>query len=240
MNIDQIGEDLITQINDGSELAFSELYKAYYVYLNTIAIYYLFDKNVSAEVVDDVFLNIWYKRRTLAFPVHSYLIRAVQNGCLNYIRSQRNLQSVLDEHKEQIWAFQEDCIVSTLVPLQYVELKETEAEIKEAVSSLPSKCRSVFESYFYAGKSAEEIISQQGRLLRSCFCHKMQSAKQIEALTCRRKILPVSAAAAKVYPVRHKMLFFISQRFQSESVPESVSFEVESIRASKSLISISF
>ena len=90
MNIDQIGEDLITQINDGSELAFSELYKAYYVYLNTIAIYYLFDKNVSAEVVDDVFLNIWYKRRTLAFPVHSYLIRAVQNGCLNYIRSQRN------------------------------------------------------------------------------------------------------------------------------------------------------
>ena len=50
MNIDQIGEDLITQINDGSELAFSELYKAYYVYLNTIAIYYLFDKNVSAEV----------------------------------------------------------------------------------------------------------------------------------------------------------------------------------------------
>ena len=161
MNIDQIGEDLITQINDGSELAFSELYKAYYVYLNTIAIYYLFDKNVSAEVVDDVFLNIWYKRRTLAFPVHSYLIRAVQNGCLNYIRSQRNLQSVLDEHKEQIWAFQEDCIVSTLVPLQYVELKETEAEIKEAVSSLPSKCRSVFESYFYAGKSAEEIAEER-------------------------------------------------------------------------------
>ena len=160
MNIDQIGEDLITQINDGSELAFSELYKAYYVYLNTIAIYYLFDKNVSAEVVDDVFLNIWYKRRTLTFPVHSYLIRAVQNGCLNYIRSQRNLQSVLDEHKEQIWAFQEDCIVSTPVPLQYVELKETEAEIKEAVSSLPSKCRSVFESYFYAGKSAEEIAEE--------------------------------------------------------------------------------
>ena len=110
MNIDQIGEDLIAQINDGSEQAFSELYKAYYVYLNTIAIYYLFDKNISAEIVDDVFLNIWYKRRTLAFPVHSYLIRAVQNGCLNYIRSQRTLQSVLDEHKEQISAFQETAL----------------------------------------------------------------------------------------------------------------------------------
>ena len=114
MNIDQIDEDLITQINDGSEQAFSELYKVYYVYLNTIAIYYLYDKNISAEVVDDVFLNIWYKRRTLAFPVHSYLIRAVQNGCLNYIRSQRNMQSVLDEHKEQMWAFKK--IALSLLP----------------------------------------------------------------------------------------------------------------------------
>ena len=35
-----------------------------------------------------------------------------------------------------------------------------EAEIKEAVSSLPPKCRSVFESYFYAGKSAEEIAKE--------------------------------------------------------------------------------
>ena len=90
MNIDQIGEDLITQINDGSELAFSELYKAYYVYLNTIANYYLFDKNVSAEVVDDVFQNIWYKRRTLAYPVLSSMKRAVHNGCLTSVRSQRN------------------------------------------------------------------------------------------------------------------------------------------------------
>ncbi|MBP3518304.1 MAG: RNA polymerase sigma-70 factor [Parabacteroides sp.] len=161
MNIDQVGEDLIAQINSGSEHAFSELYKAYYVYLNTIAIYYLFDRNVSAEVVNDVFLNIWYKRRTLVFPVHSYLVRAVQNGCLNYIRSQRSLQTVLDEHEEQIWAFQEDCITSTPVPLQYVELKETEAEIKEAISALPPKCRRVFESYFYAGQSAEEIARDQ-------------------------------------------------------------------------------
>lgn len=160
MNIDQIDENLIAQINSGSERAFSELYKAYYVYLNTVAIYYLFDRNVSAEIVDDVFLNIWYKRRTLAFPVHSYLIRAVQNGCLNYIRAQRNLQSVLDEHKEQIWAFQEESIVSTPVPLQYVELKETEAEIKKAVSALPPKCRSIFESYFYTGKSVEEIAEE--------------------------------------------------------------------------------
>lgn len=162
MNIDQIDEHIIMQINDGSEQAFSELYKAYYTYLNTIAIYYLFDKNVSLEVVDDVFLNIWFKRRTLTYPVHSYLVRAVQNGCLNYIRTQRTLQSVLDTHQEQLSTFQEECILSTPAPLQDVELKETETEIRQAVNQLPPKCRSIFEAYFYAGKSAEEIAVEMG------------------------------------------------------------------------------
>lgn len=162
MNINQIDENIIMQINDGSEQAFSELYKAYYTYLNTIAIYYLFDKNVSLEVVDDVFLNIWYKRRNLIYPVHSYLIRAVQNGCLNYIRTQRTLQSVLDTHQEQLSTFQEECILSTPAPLQDVELKETETEIRQAVNQLPPKCRSIFEAYFYAGKSAEEIAVEMG------------------------------------------------------------------------------
>lgn len=157
MDINQINEKLITQINDGSEEAFSVLYKAYYTYLNAIAIYYLFDKNVSAEVVDDVFLNIWYKRNMLSFPVHSYLIRAVRNGCLNYIRMQGVRQSVHDKHQEQMLEFEESYIASTPVPLQYVELKETEAEIKEAINGLPPKCREVFEAYFYAGKTADEI-----------------------------------------------------------------------------------
>ena len=160
MNISQIDGKLITQINQGSEQAFALLYKAYYSYLNTIAIYYLFDKSVGAEVVDDVFLNIWYKRKELTYPVNSYLIRSVQNGCLNYIRMQGIRQSALEEHKEQIMAFQEENILSTPVPLQYVELKETEAKIKDGIDQLPPKCRQVFEAYFYSGMSPDEIANE--------------------------------------------------------------------------------
>lgn len=186
MNIDQIDEKLITQINDGSEQAFSELYKAYYVYLNAIAIYYLYDKSTGAEVVDDVFLNIWYKRRTLVYPVHSYLIRAVQNGCLNYIRSRKAFQSVLDEHKEQIYNFQENSIIATPVPLQYVELKETEAEIREAISSLPSKCRNIFESYFYFGRTVEEIAEESNLTVSTV---RVQIKNALDRLRLRLKHL---------------------------------------------------
>lgn len=65
-------------------------------------------KRQGAEIVDDVFINIWNKRDTLSYPIHLYLVRSVQNGCLNYIRAQRSQQNVLDEHKEQMLAFQEN------------------------------------------------------------------------------------------------------------------------------------
>lgn len=160
MQISQIDKNIIENVNRGREDAFSELYKAYYVYLNSIAICYLYDKNIAAEVVDDVFVNIWYKRGNLVFPVHAYLVRSVQNGCLNYIRMQQSFSTVLDEHKDSMLSFQEEYIASTPVPLQYVEMRETEQEIRAAVNQLPPKCRSVFEAYFYSGKSSQDIAEE--------------------------------------------------------------------------------
>ncbi len=162
MNINHINKEVIEQIRNGSEKAFSGLYSAYYSYLNAVALCYLLDKNCSAEIVDDVFVNIWNKRETLSYPIHYYLVRSVQNGCLNYIRMQRAQQNILDEHKDQMLAFQENYIQSTPVPLQYVEMRQTEEEIRSVVNQLPLKCRQVFEEYFYAGKEIDVIAKDMG------------------------------------------------------------------------------
>lgn len=157
MDVNHINKDVIEQIKRGSEKAFSELYYSYYSYLNAVALYYLLDKEVSAEIVDDVFVNIWNKREALSYPIHYYLIRSVQNGCLNHIRMQRIQQNIMDAHRDQMLAFQENYIQSTPVPLQYVEMRQTEEEIRLAVDQLPLKCRKVFEEYFYAGKNVDVI-----------------------------------------------------------------------------------
>lgn len=162
MNVNQINEGIIEQIRAGSEKAFSQLYSAYYSYLNAVALCYLFDKEISAEIVNDVFVNIWNKRESLSYSIHYYLVRSVRNGCLNYIRMQRTQQNVLDEHKDQVLAFHENYIQSTPVPLQYVEMRQTEEEIRLAVNQLPLKCRKVFEAYFYEGKNVEVIADGMG------------------------------------------------------------------------------
>ncbi|HML69909.1 MAG: RNA polymerase sigma-70 factor [Macellibacteroides fermentans] len=160
MEIKQVDKGLIVRINNDSEDAFSMLYKAYYSYLNAIAIYYLFDKNISSEVVNDVFLNVWDKRKELNYPIHSYLVKSVQNGCLNYIRSQKTRSSIYDSYSEEISKMEEIHILSNPEPLRNIELKETECQIKEAIEHLPLKCRLIFECYFYEGKSPEEIAIQ--------------------------------------------------------------------------------
>jgi RNA polymerase sigma-70 factor (family 1) len=160
MQIEQIDEHIIRKINEGDEKAFAKLYEAYYVYLNSIAIYYVIDRNIGGEIVDDVFINIWNKKIMLTYPVHSYLIRSVQNGCLNYIRMQQAQQQVYDKHQERELSFQERHILATPIPLQHVEMLETETQIRAAVDQLPPQCRAVFEAYFYSGKSVDVIAGE--------------------------------------------------------------------------------
>ncbi|MDR1201823.1 MAG: RNA polymerase sigma-70 factor [Tannerellaceae bacterium] len=158
MQIEQIDKHIIEKINEGDEKTFAKLYEAYYVYLNTIAFFYINDESVSREVVNDVFLKVWNKRGSLAFPINSYLIKAVQNSSIDYLRTQQSLHRTLNNHKEQfILFYQESYIHSTPQPLEYVELRQAEEEIEKAIDQLPPRCREIFIIYFYEGKSVEEI-----------------------------------------------------------------------------------
>ncbi len=161
MQRELIDKTVIKCISVGDEKAFSKFYEAYYVSLNALAFYYINNENASREIVNDVFLHVWNKRETLVYPVRAYLIKAVQNGCIDFIRTQYALHRVLENHKEQAaLSYQESYIRSTPQPLQYVELRETEEEIKKALAQLPTRCRQIFEAYFYEGKSAEEIAEE--------------------------------------------------------------------------------
>jgi len=161
MQREQIDKSIIEKINTGDEKAFSKFYEAYYISLNAQAFYYINNEGASREIVNDVFLHIWNKREALTYPVHGYLMKAVQNGCIDYIRSQYTRYRALENHKEQITlSYHESYIRSTPQPLQYVELHETEEEIKKALAQLPIRCRQIFEAYFYEGKSAEEIAEE--------------------------------------------------------------------------------
>ena len=153
----EIREDIVTRINEGDIKAFELLYSTYYVYLCAVATKYIFNSEASREVVNDVFINVWNNRSTLIFPVQAYLIRAVQNRCLNHLRGQRLQMVPMSDVQEHLLTIQEQQISAESHPLAYLENKEFEEKIYRAVDSLPAKCRDIFVQYLYHNKTYEEI-----------------------------------------------------------------------------------
>lgn len=154
--------DIVDRIRQGEVKAFEQLYADYDVYLCTVATRYIFNAQAAQEIVNDIFLNIWKNRATLVYPVRGYLIRSVQNRCLNYFRQRRLEECPLSEVDEYMFEIQERQMASDVYPLAYLENKELQEKIARAIDKLPHKCREIFVAYLYRNLSYEEIAQAYG------------------------------------------------------------------------------
>lgn len=154
-----IHKNIIKRINEGDAKAFEQLYVTFYVYLCAVATKYIYDPEAAKEIVNDVFLNLWNNHTSLLYPVKPYLIKAVQNRCLNHLRKKRIDEVPLSEIQEQLIAAQEQLITQDSHPLAQLENKEFEHLIADAVNTLPPKCRYIFVQHIYHNKSYQEIAN---------------------------------------------------------------------------------
>lgn len=175
-----IDKELIERINKGDEKAFETLYNSYFVYLCACANSYIFNPVEAQDIVNEIFAKIWYRRGSLSFPIHSYLIRAIQNGCLNYLRSLHSRERIMDEYREALLEYQEEYCVSECSPLEEVEQADLENQIKHIVSSLPDKCRFVFEQYLYANLTPQEIADKNNISVNTVRVHVKNAMDRIK------------------------------------------------------------
>ena len=159
-NIQQVTPLVVSQLNQGNVKAFDLIYHAYYVYLCAIAVYYVHDKNVAAELVNDVFVNLWNKKRDVSYPLLPYLRKSVQNSSISYMRSilyREDRQTVNDEH---VWEYVEENILSSTDPLQALLNSELSNIIAEKVEKLPLQCKRIMKACLYEGKTYQEIAQE--------------------------------------------------------------------------------
>ena len=148
MNLPEISENLIEQLNHGNTKAFDKIYHTYYLYLCAIAVYYVHDKRVAGEIVNDVFVAFWQNRHHITHPALPYLRRAIQNASISYLRSSCFNEKQMTEQMEEIWAFLENHILSSDNPLQALEHSEMNTIIMKKVEELPAKCRAIFKAFY--------------------------------------------------------------------------------------------
>ncbi|WP_432713980.1 RNA polymerase sigma factor, partial [Pedobacter sp.] len=93
LSISHIHDDsiLIDAIASRDKKVFEVIYKKYYEQLFSIAYRYVGAQEAAEEIVHDVFITIWNKAGHLKIQhsVKSYLIKAIINTSLNYIKKEK-------------------------------------------------------------------------------------------------------------------------------------------------------
>ncbi len=130
---------LFARLARGDEAAFDTIFRTWYAPLVRVATYMLRDAGVAEEVVQDVLLEVWRRRETLAFEQEPrrYLMRATRNRALNHVRHDAvAARAAARDVSEESHAATAPAMVDAV---------ELEMAIAQAVATLPDRCRAVFE-----------------------------------------------------------------------------------------------
>ena len=161
----------IKGINEQRPTAYHQLYNEYYKALVLYAINFLSSQQAAEDIVQEVFINLWEKRRKLSPgpSLRNFLYLAVRNLSLNHLRMQKNhlaqTNAYLFEQKAGLWVIEE----------------ERYRLLSEAIKQLPPRTATVI-GYSCDGLSQEEIARKMGitvatvKLLKS---HGIQKLKKI-------------------------------------------------------------
>ena len=130
---------------------FELLYNNLYSSLQKYAVYYVNDFEVAKSVVNDLFLQLWFKTEH-PLNIKGYLYRSVKNACLNY----------LGKHKKSILFYVEQDELVELADLTptfehgYIETSRIDF-LNQTISLLPQKRQLVFRMHRLEGFSYAEI-----------------------------------------------------------------------------------
>ncbi|MCR4860183.1 MAG: RNA polymerase sigma-70 factor [Bacteroidales bacterium] len=132
----------------GDEQAWQDLFRQHYAVLCHFALQFVHDRFTAEALVGDVFYTLWERRTGIEIrgSVRQYLLKAVRNRCLNYLKS-------FDTRQFQHFSSMNQSELDQIIQEDYEgRLLDLEEEVEKAVSSLPEQSRRVFE------KSREENL----------------------------------------------------------------------------------
>jgi len=169
-----IPEDkLLALLRSGEESAYREIYNRHYSVLCHYAQNFLRDSFLSEAVVNDTIYHLWEIRENLLITtsLRQYLMTAVRNRCLNYLKANRKENASIEEAVRV-------CLGEEVV-LGQMLANEQEKALAEAVEELPDECRTVFKMSRFESLSYAEISSLLGISANTVKYHIVRALKAL-------------------------------------------------------------
>ncbi len=167
-------------------LQFKRLYEKYAPGLIFYARKFV-DSHTAEDMVHDVFLKIWNRDTVMIIDesIGSYLFRAVQNSCLDYLKRQTIRNDYLSR---AITELKIEELTTTDNPVNRLIDQEQIDAVYKAINQLPEKCREVFVLAYIEEKKNAEIAEQLDISVRTV---EAQIYKALKMLRTVLKVIPV-------------------------------------------------
>lgn len=145
----------LIQMSKDDNNAFSFLFRKYYRDLVLFAGSYLSNKEMSEDVVQNVFLKLWDNRKdlTIETSLKSFLLKSVQNACLDELRHQK----IIRTHETYTQTFGHTDDIDTANYILYSDLHD---KLTNSLDKLPVIYREVFEMNRFDGLKYKEIAQR--------------------------------------------------------------------------------
>ena len=168
--------DLLTRLRGGDHTAFDEIFRQWYEPVVRSANRVLHDPGVAEELSQDVFLEFWRRRETLAADssIAGYLMQAVRNRSLNHLRH----LAVQKKSVVYVEALSEPAEQADVA----VQSGEVERAIADAIAELPPRTREVFVMSRERGLRYSEIADELGISVKAVEANMSRALRMLREL----------------------------------------------------------
>jgi RNA polymerase sigma-70 factor (ECF subfamily) len=132
---------LIALLNQSSEYAFQLLYDRYRNRIYKVGIQYLKSPTMAQDVVQDVFMKLWFERKQLNgnHPIEAWLYTVAKNQIINQLKKEALGWKILKKNIEVDFEDIEPGI------FQKLENTEINTVLQNSLSELPNNQRKVYD-----------------------------------------------------------------------------------------------
>ena len=205
-NITQLLENIFQKDDQKS---YGELFKLFYERLLNFCIHYIKDREAAEEIVSNVFLKLWIKRKELSHVqnLETYLFISTKNQSLNYKKQFSNYRVT---YLEETGIHQ---LLNTHDPGKELERKELIFKMNQAIETLPQQCKIVFTLVKEEGlkyKEVAQILNISPRTVESQLVRAMQKLDKILSPYIHAHNIPQkvkSKAFTKIISILFSILF---------------------------------
>lgn len=168
---------LQSQLAVGDTRAFRQIFDALFSNLTKFSFSFVHSKEAATEIVDELFVQLWVKRAEIMKinDLRVYLYTATKNASLNYI-SKKAKQIELEPYENlQVQ------MTDSVSPEQIMITKEMLQKIKEAIDSLPPRCKLIFKFVREDGLSYSEVAEILGLSIKTIDSQMVIAVARIRA-----------------------------------------------------------